>query len=126
MQIFSVAESLQATPVLFDILDFIGQNLVPIVGFYGTSSFAALVPKTPEKNFGWRIFGVLLISIPGPYIFCVTSNASSLFYVRTLGTSYATSEISEFSLFISNSGGETCRPIQLESRSYSLMVRIMQ
>ena len=129
MQIFSVAESLKATPVWFDFLDFIGQSEVPSIEFYGASSFAAFVRKTPEKNFGWRIFGVLRVLIPGPYIFCAMSNISYLFYIRNLATSHAgtrdaTSNISGYSLFFSDSGIETCKSIQLESGNYSLMVRI--
>jgi hypothetical protein len=55
-------------------LSYIGQGRMPIVDMHDLQTFREYVPKVPNVNYAWGIYGSLTISVPGAYSLCISSD----------------------------------------------------
>ena len=56
-------------------LHYVSTGKLQVVALNGSDSFREAVGDTPETNFAWAVYGQVLISQPGNYSFCITSNS---------------------------------------------------
>ncbi len=59
-------------------LAYVGQGFLPVVDMHTLLAFRQYVPKTPDGNYVWVIFGRLVISSAGSYNLCISSDDGSV------------------------------------------------
>ena len=70
-------------------LSFVGKGRMSVVDVRDVGRFRSAVPRTPDWNYAWAIYGQLMIGVAGRYRLCITSDDglvllfqfSSIFYL---------------------------------------------
>jgi len=98
-------------------LYYVGRGQMPSVDVWDLGAFRQFVPTTPDVNYAWVIYGQLVISSPGVYNLCITSDDGSKIYV-------------DGSLVADNEGlhgmVERCGPSNLAAGSHVIVVEGFQ
>jgi hypothetical protein len=55
-------------------LQYVGRGRMPAVDIQRLETFREYVPRTPDANYAWAMYGQLQIAIPGSYTLCITSD----------------------------------------------------
>jgi hypothetical protein len=76
---FRSKQNLQIIPRIGDAvamkqLSYVGQGLLPVVDMHALTGFRQYVPKTPDVNYVWAIYGQVVISRAGSYNLCISSD----------------------------------------------------
>ena len=61
-------------------LSFLGQSQMAVVDMHQLETFRAYVPDVPNQNYVWAISGQLIISMPGTYSLCISSDDGYLLW----------------------------------------------
>lgn len=76
---FKSDSSLSRIPRIGDLvaskrLTYIGESKLAVVDMHDLQAFRSYVPGIPNQNYVWAIYGQLLVSIPGMYSLCISSD----------------------------------------------------
>ena len=58
-------------------LSFVGKGRLSVIDVHGIGPFRDAVPRTPDWNYAWAIYGQLMIGSAGRYTLCITSDDGS-------------------------------------------------
>ena len=58
-------------------LSFVGKGRLSVINVHDIGPFRAAVPRTPDWNYAWAIYGQLMIGSAGRYKLCITSDDGS-------------------------------------------------